>query len=122
MGVERLRKHVGIETVIITGENSGSVKARAEKLEIAEYYLGVKDKLKVLDEIKRKNNITEENIAYIGDDVNDIAMMKLVGLTATPADGTIFIKDFADFICSSNSGNGAFREFAELIIAFKTIK
>ncbi len=83
MGVERLRKHVGIETVIITGENSGSVKARAEKLKMTEYYLGVKDKLKVLEEIKRKNNITEENIAYIGDDVNDIAMMKLVGLTAT---------------------------------------
>ena len=122
MGVERLRKHVGIETVIITGENSGSVKARAEKLKITEYYLGVKDKLKVLEEIKRKNNITEENIAYIGDDVNDIAMMKLVGLTATPADGTIFIKDFADFICSSKSGNGAFREFAELIIAFKANK
>ena len=122
MGVERLRKHVGIETVIITGENSGSVKARAEKLKITEYYLGVKDKLKVLEEIKRKNNITEENIAYIGDDVNDIAMMKLVGLTATPADGTIFIKDFADFTCNNKSGNGAFREFAELIIAFKANK
>jgi len=122
MGVERLRKHVGIETVIITGENSGSVKARAEKLKMTEYYLGVKDKLKVMEEIKRKNNITEENIAYIGDDVNDIAMMKLVGLTATPADGTNFIKDFADFICSNKSGNGAFREFAELIIAFKANK
>ena len=86
MGVERLRKHVGIETVIITGENSGSVKARAEKLKMKEYYLGVKDKLKVLEEIKRKNNITEENIAFIGDDVNDIAMMNLVGLTATSSD------------------------------------
>lgn len=122
MGVERLRKHVGIGTVIITGENSGSVKARAEKLKITEFYLGVKDKIKVLEEIKRKNNITEENIAYIGDDVNDVAMMKLIGLTATPADGTIFIKDFADFICGNNSGNGAFREFAELIIAFKANK
>jgi len=120
MGVERLRKHVGIETVIITGENSGSVKARAEKLKIKEYYLGVKDKLKVLEEVKRKNNITEDNIAFIGDDVNDIEIMKLVGLTATPADGTVFIKNIADFICSFNSGNGAFREFAELIIAFKT--
>jgi len=120
MGVERLRKHVGIETVIITGENSGSVKARAEKLKIKEYYLGVKDKLKVLEEVKSKNNITEENIAFIGDDVNDIEIMKLVGLTATPADGTVFIKNIADFICSCNSGNGAFREFAELIIAFKT--
>ena len=122
MGVERLRKHAGIETVIVTGENSGSVKARAEKLKMTEYYLGVKDKLTVLEEIKRKNNILEENIAFIGDDVNDIAMMKLVGLAATPADGTVFIKNIANFICSCKSGNGAFREFAELIIAFKTNK
>ncbi len=118
MGVERLREYSGIETVIITGEVSGSVKTRAEKLRITEYYLGVKNKLEVLEEIKRKNNIEENNIAYIGDDVNDIDIMKVVGLTATPSDGTIFIKDFADFICSNKSGNGAFREFAELIIAF----
>ena len=119
MGAERLRKHAGIETVIITGERSGSVKARAEKLQLKEYYIGVKDKLKVLEDIKRKNQIEEDNIAYIGDDVNDIEIMKLVGLTATPADGTVFIKDFADFICKHKGGNGAFRDFAELIIAFK---
>jgi 3-deoxy-D-manno-octulosonate 8-phosphate phosphatase (KDO 8-P phosphatase) len=120
MGVERLRKHAGIETVIITGESSGSVKARAEKLQLKEYYLGVKDKVKILEKIKHKNNLIEENIAFIGDDVNDIEIMKLVGLTATPADGTVFIKDFAHFICKSNGGNGAFRDFAELIIAFNT--
>jgi len=119
MGVERLRKHTGIETIIVTGENSGSVKARAEKLKIKEYYLGVKDKLKILKEIKRKNHMDEINIAYIGDDVNDIEIMKLVGLTASPADGTHFIKNFADYICPSKGGNGAFRDFAELILSFR---
>lgn len=119
MGVERLRKHAGIETIIITGEKSGSVQARAEKLLIKEYYLGVKDKVKVLEEVKRKNQIDEINIAYIGDDVNDVEAMKLAGLTATPADGTIFIKSFVDFVSPSNGGNGAFRDFAELIVAFK---
>jgi 3-deoxy-D-manno-octulosonate 8-phosphate phosphatase (KDO 8-P phosphatase) len=118
MGVERLRKHSGIETVIISGEISGSIKARAKKLNIREYYLGVKDKIAILNEIKIKNQIKEENIAYIGDDVNDIGIMKLLGLTATPEDGTSFIKGFADYICDNKSGNGAFREFAELIIAF----
>ena len=118
MGVERLRKHCGIETIIITGEDSATVKARAHKLKIKEFYLGVKDKLKVLDEVKRKNNLEEENIAYIGDDVNDIDIMKKAGLTATPSDGMAFIKDFVDYICEQKSGNGAFREFAELIIAF----
>ena len=120
MGVERLRKHLGIETIIVTGENSGAVKSRAEKLKIKEYYLGVKDKLKVLEEIKRKNRIEEINIAYIGDDVNDFDLMQKAGLTAAPNDALPFIKSLADYICENNSGNGAFREFAELIIAFNS--
>jgi len=118
MGVERLRKHAGIETIIITGEKSGSVKARAEKLNIKEYYLGVKHKTEILPEVLKKNNITPENIAFIGDDVNDLAIMKQVGFKATPSDGMDFIKDIADYVCENRSGNGAFRELAELIIAF----
>jgi 3-deoxy-D-manno-octulosonate 8-phosphate phosphatase (KDO 8-P phosphatase) len=118
MGVERLRKHSNIETVIVTGEISGSVKARAKKLRMPEYYLGVDDKLKVIEEIKRKHHIDEENIAFIGDDVNDYSIMQIAGFTGTPADGTVFIKDIADYVCTNKSGNGAFREFAELIIAF----
>ena len=122
MGVERLRKHSNIETVIVTGEISGSVKTRAKKLRIPEYYLGVDDKLKVIEEIKRKNHIDEENIAFIGDDVNDYSVMQKAGFTGTPADGTVFIKDIADYVCTEKSGNGAFREFAELIIAFTAIQ
>ena len=118
MGVERLRKHAGIETVIITGEKSGSVKARAEKLKIKEYYLGVKHKTEILPEVLKKNNITPENIAFIGDDVNDLEIMKQVGFAASPSDGMDFIKDISDYICINRSGNGAFRELAELIIAF----
>ena len=118
MGVERLRKHVGIETVIVTGEISGSVKTRAEKLNIKEYYLGAKHKAEILPEVLKKNNITPENIAFIGDDVNDIEIMKEVGFKATPSDGMDFIKDIADYVCENRSGNGAFRELAELIIAF----
>jgi YrbI family 3-deoxy-D-manno-octulosonate 8-phosphate phosphatase len=122
MGVERLRKHLNIETVIVTGEISGSVKTRAKKLRIPEYYLGVDDKLKIIEEIKRKNHIEEENIAFIGDDVNDYEMMKVAGFNGTPADSTVFIKDIADYVCNNRSGNGAFREFAELIIAFTAEK
>ena len=89
MGVERLRKHVGIETVIVTGEISGSVKTRAEKLNIKEYYLGAKHKAEILPVVLNKNNITPENIAFIGDDVNDLAIMKQVGFTASPSDGML---------------------------------
>jgi 3-deoxy-D-manno-octulosonate 8-phosphate phosphatase (KDO 8-P phosphatase) len=120
MGVERLRKYAGVETIIITGEESGSVKARAEKLNIKEYYLGVKKKAEVLPEIMRKNNAAPEEIAFVGDDANDVELMKLIGFKATPADGMNFIKETADYICENKSGNGAFREVAELIIAFKS--
>jgi 3-deoxy-D-manno-octulosonate 8-phosphate phosphatase (KDO 8-P phosphatase) len=120
MGVERLRKYVGVETIIITGEESGSVKARAEKLKIKEYYLGVKKKEEVLSEIMRKNGVTPDEIAYVGDDSNDFEIMKLIGFKATPADGMSFIKEICDYVCENKGGNGAFREVAELIIAFKT--
>jgi YrbI family 3-deoxy-D-manno-octulosonate 8-phosphate phosphatase len=119
MGVERLRKYAGIETIIITGENSGAVKSRAEKLKINEFYLGVNKKEEVLEIIKKKNGLENENIAYIGDDSNDYEIMKLVGFTATPNDGMNFIKEIADYVCGTKAGYGAFREFAELILAFK---
>jgi YrbI family 3-deoxy-D-manno-octulosonate 8-phosphate phosphatase len=112
MGVERLRKYAGVETIIITGEESGSVRTRAEKLKIKEYYLGVKKKEELLSEIMRKNNVTPEEIAFVGDDSNDFELMKLVCFKATPADGMSFIKELADYVCEKR-GNGAFREVAD---------
>ena len=120
MGVERLRKYAGIETIIITGEESGSVKARSKKLKIKEYYLGVKKKTEVLPEILKKNKVKPENIAFIGDDVNDFELMKLIGFKVTPADGMNFIKEICDYVCENKGGNGAFRELAELLIAFQS--
>lgn len=119
MGVERLRKLADVQTGIITGEVSPSVVKRAEKLQIAELHLGIKDKLKVLMQIMVNKNLTTDNIAYIGDDVNDIEIMQQVGLTACPADAISFTKNIADYVCESKGGEGCFREFAELIIASK---
>ncbi len=122
MGVERLRKVLKIETGIITGELSDSVKKRAEKLEIKELHLGVKDKPDVLKKILKANNLKPENIAFIGDDVNDIELIKLAGLTASPADAMPDIKKIVDYVCDEKGGNGAFREFAELIIVLNQKK
>jgi 3-deoxy-D-manno-octulosonate 8-phosphate phosphatase (KDO 8-P phosphatase) len=119
MGVERLRKLADIQTGIITGEKSPSVMKRAEKLQITELYLGIKDKLSVLMQIMVNRNLMSENIAYIGDDVNDIEIMGKVGLTACPADAISFTKEVADYVCESKGGEGCFREFAELIIKAK---
>lgn len=117
MGVERLRKLANIETGIITGEISPSVAKRAEKLRIEELHLGIRDKILVLEQIIQDRNITAEQIAYIGDDVNDIEVMQKVGLTACPADGISFVKNITNYVCENKGGEGCFREFAELIIA-----
>ncbi|NWG27058.1 MAG: HAD-IIIA family hydrolase [Ignavibacteriaceae bacterium] len=120
MGIERMRKYAGVETIIITGEESGSVRTRAEKLKIREFYLGVNKKEELLPEIMKKNEVALDEIAFVGDDSNDIEIMKMVGFRATPADGMSFIKEISDYICENKGGNGAFREVAELIIAFKS--
>lgn len=119
MGVERLRNLLNVETGIITGELSPSIKKRAEKLQIKELYLGAKNKESLFKEILSKNNLKGENIAFIGDDVNDIELMKLVGLTASPSDGMLDVRIVVDFVCEEKGGHGAFREFAELIIALR---
>jgi 3-deoxy-D-manno-octulosonate 8-phosphate phosphatase (KDO 8-P phosphatase) len=119
MGVERLLNLAKVETGIITGEKSESVKKRAEKLNIKELHLGIKDKLAILKEILMKKNLAADEIAYIGDDVNDIEIMQNVGLSACPSDAFKSVKKHADYLCGKKGGNGAFREFAELILENK---
>ncbi len=119
MGIERLRNLVKIETGIVTGETSGSVKKRAEKLKINELHLGCKDKADVLQEILKRKKIKAVNIAFIGDDMNDFDIMRKVGLAACPGDAIDQIKKISDYVCTNRGGFGAFRELAELIIKEK---
>jgi 3-deoxy-D-manno-octulosonate 8-phosphate phosphatase (KDO 8-P phosphatase) len=119
MGVERLRKLAGVDSGIITGELSGSVEKRAEKLNIKELHLGVKDKKTIFEEITVRNGLLPENIAYIGDDTNDLEVIQMAGLSACPSDAVIQIKKVVDYITDSRGGYGAFRDFAEIIIASK---
>lgn len=117
MGVERLRTLAGIVTGMVTGEQSPSVKRRAEKLGIEECHLGIADKGAALQSIACRRTLPLAAIAYIGDDVNDLGAMSLAGLCACPADALPEVKNRADFICTQAGGHGAFREFAELILA-----
>jgi 3-deoxy-D-manno-octulosonate 8-phosphate phosphatase (KDO 8-P phosphatase) len=119
MGVERLRKLAKVEVGIVTGENSMPVARRASKLHITELHLGCKDKVNTLLSIAEKNKLSLDEIAFIGDDVNDEAVLKMVGLSACPADAMQEIKDIADYRCRNYGGHGAFRELAELIIKVK---
>lgn len=116
MGVERLRKFAGTETGIISGENSAALHLRAEKLKITEVHAGIKDKAALLAGIMQKHNLQPEQIAFIGDDHNDLGIMQLVGFSACPADALPAVQQQVDYICKSKGGEGCFREFAELII------
>lgn len=122
MGVERLRKLCKIETGIMTGENSAIVARRAEKLQLNYLYLGIKDKKVRLAEMLLENSFKADEIAYIGDDMNDLEVIKMVGLSATPSDGISLIKETVHYICAAKGGDGAFREFAEWIISLRENK
>ncbi|HVZ40221.1 MAG TPA: HAD-IIIA family hydrolase [Candidatus Kapabacteria bacterium] len=115
MGVERLREK-GIDVGIVTGEKSESVMRRAEKLGIQIVYLFCKDKPAAIREIMEQHRYSAAEIAYIGDDVNDIEAMKLVGLNGAPSDAFGEVREEAHYVCRRPGGHGAFREFAEMII------
>ena len=122
MGVERLRNLVEVETGIVTGENTGIVSSRAAKLKIEEVHLGIKNKVEILNEITKRKNLQIDEVAFIGDDTNDIEIMKIVGLSAAPSDATKFAKEVADIVVENKGGYGAFRDLAELIIEAKSNK
>lgn len=116
MAVERLRKYAGTETGIISGENTPALHRRAEKLGITTLYGGIKDKAALLKDILNQYQLQPEQVAYIGDDHNDLLIMQLVGLTACPADALPEVKKQVDLVCTHKGGEGCFRELAELII------
>ena len=119
MGVERLRKLAGVETGIITGETSPSVARRAEKLYIRELHLGIKNKLATVEEMLKRLQLQWGEVAYIGDDVNDLEVMEKAGLAACPADAMPQVSEIVHYHCGNKGGYGAFREFAEWLIELK---
>lgn len=127
---EILPKH-GIIPVIITGRESKSVANRCEELEIKYIYQGVRNKRKqlqkILDAYNEKNHTDYQwnSIAYIGDDVLDIACMNIVkesgGIVGAPADAIYDVIKMADYISNKNGGNGAVRDFIDWITKCKTV-
>ena len=119
MGVERLR-NAGNAVAIVTGERSECVARRADKLGIRAF-LGVKDKGRELDGILAELGFQADTAAYIGDDVNDVAVLErlgAVGLTGAPADAMPSVLELVHHRGLANGGHGAFRGFAEWILDF----
>jgi len=107
------REH-GIDYGIISaGHSSTLVEARAAVLNIEHVYVGKSPKLQVLKGWMKKMNLSAEQVAYIGDDITDIDVMKTVGLSACPADAVKSVKAIADIVLNTNGGYGCIREFVE---------
>lgn len=107
---------VGIKTAIITGKNSRALEKRAERLGIDELHQGILDKKGVLEGIMQKHGLNAEEIAYIGDDLGDLEVLKMVGLAAAVADAHPEVKKHCHFISRLNGGKGAVRELIELVL------
>ena len=104
---------IGIKTGIVTGESSNAVLLRAKKLGINYCYTGVDDKVSVISNLLSKLSFKWSEVAYIGDDINDIKVLKKVGLSACPSSATNYIKDIVDLVIDLKGGEGCFRSFVE---------
>jgi 3-deoxy-D-manno-octulosonate 8-phosphate phosphatase (KDO 8-P phosphatase) len=119
MGIKLLQK-AGLITAIVTQERTKLVARRAEKLAIPELHQGAMDKISVIRDMAMRYGVSLRQVAYIGDDVNDIEALKAVGLSAAPADGFPQVLRIVDYVCEKNGGEGAVRELAEMILQSRT--
>ena len=115
MGFRLLRER-GILTGIITGENRELNRRRMKKLELDIYEEGVTDKLAVVKRLCEKYNISLQNVAYVGDDINDLAVIRAVGFGFSVPNGIQEVKEAARCVVRRSGGQGAVREAADMIL------
>lgn len=113
--IAHMLPEMGIIPVIITGRKSKIVENRAKELGITELYQGVGDKLAQLKIVAEKYNAAPEEIAYIGDDLNDLECIEFCGVTACPVDAVEKVKKTVNLVCNKKAGEGAVRDFIENI-------
>jgi 3-deoxy-D-manno-octulosonate 8-phosphate phosphatase (KDO 8-P phosphatase) len=121
MGIELLR-HAGIETAIVTRERTEFAQRRGEKLKLPHVFIGIHDKALELPRILEAVGATHHQVAYIGDDVNDLPVMELIaphGLTAAPADAVDAVKKKVHYVARLPGGAGGFRDFADWLLALR---
>ena len=107
----------GLQIAVITGRQSPIVERRCEELGITLLQQGVKDKRLALQQMAQKLGLVREEIAYMGDDLNDIPAFKASGLNLVPADAAIEVMAVADIITKASGGRGAVREAITMILA-----
>lgn len=109
-------RQLNIPFAIMTGEQSIAVKNRAAKLKVEHLFLGAKNKLELASEFCEKLGISLDQVAFIGDDINDLKLLQKVGISAAPANAPDYVKARVQFVTQKSGGEGAFREFVESIL------
>lgn len=119
-GVKWLRDE-GLEPIIMTGEKNDIVVNRAKKLNIKEYHLGASDKLGLAEKICQDRGIGLHEVAFIGDELNDLQLLRAVGFSACPSQASDYIKSEVDKVLEVKGGDGAFKAFAIEIIGLENL-
>jgi 3-deoxy-D-manno-octulosonate 8-phosphate phosphatase (KDO 8-P phosphatase) len=117
-GINILRK-AGVETGLITARSSEALIRRSRDLHLKYVYQGVREKVKMCERVKKELNLQAREIAYMGDDWLDLALLSKVGFSATASDGAPEVKKIVDYVSTCSGGKGAVREVCELIIDAK---
>ncbi len=115
-GIELLRKS-GIKTALITSEESKIVESRAKKLGFDYIFQGVSNKVDVLNKLSLESKISLDEVAYIGDDINDLDVLKVVGFSSCPFDAMKQNREIVHYVCKLKGGEGCVREFIEKVIS-----
>ena len=111
-----LAQMAGLKLGIITGKKSRGLEKRAERLKIGDLYQGAVDKMPAFREILAKHGLRPEEVAYIGDDLGDLAILGAVGLAAAVADAHPAVRKRVHYVCRAAGGRGAYRELIDLIL------
>jgi len=117
-GIKSLMRH-NVQVAIISGRDCQALRVRLQDLGIQYSYLGQSNKLPCLEDLISKTNIDKKHIAYMGDDVPDIAPMREVTIAFAPANAVDAVQDQADWVSSKSGGFGAVREVCDLILSTK---
>lgn len=112
----KMIKHYGIEPAVITARESGNVKHRMQNLGIEHYYQGQTNKVSAYKDLLEKLNLTNNQVAYMGDDVVDLPVMKQVGLPIAPNNAHELVKENACVVTDNIGGNGAVREVCDFLL------
>lgn len=115
LGVKLLQR-TGVAVAVISGKQSDHVAKRLKELNIEHVYLGHEDKLPVYNTIKQALNLTDDQIAYMGDDLPDLPLLKRAGLAITVPNAPLYLQEHADHITHKKGGKGAVREACEFIM------